>query len=107
MAYSVKGMLWFAMTGRRRIRCRVVPYTVVVVLHDSAPELGVLLRSVDRHAPERPQVVVVDSGSRDDGAAVAAGWGADVVDLPDNPGFGAASNAGVARARHDVCVLLN
>jgi GT2 family glycosyltransferase len=84
-----------------------VPYTVVVVLHDSAPELGALLRSLDRHAPERPQVVVVDSGSRDDGAAVAAGWGAEVVSLPDNPGFGAASNAGVARARHDVCVLLN
>jgi GT2 family glycosyltransferase len=84
-----------------------VPYTVVVVLHDSAPELGVLLRSLDRHAPERPELIVVDSGSRDGGAAVAAEWGAEVVGLPGNPGFGAASNAGVARARHDVCVLLN
>lgn len=84
-----------------------MPYTVVVVLHDSAPELGVLLLSLERHAPERPEVIAVDSGSRDAGATVAAEWGAEVIPLPDNPGFGAASNAGVARARHDVCVLLN
>ncbi len=84
-----------------------MPYTVVVVLHDSAPELGMLLRSIDAHARERPQVIAVDSGSRDEGAALAAGWGAEVIALPGNPGFGAASNAGVARARHDVTVLLN
>jgi GT2 family glycosyltransferase len=84
-----------------------VPYTVVVVLHDSAPELGALLRSLDAFAPGRPQVVAVDSGSGDEGAALASGWGAEVVELPGNPGFGAASNAGVALARHDVCVLLN
>ena len=84
-----------------------MPYTVVVVLHDSARELGVLLRSIDAHSRPRPHVVVVDSGSRDDGAAIARGWGADVVELPANPGFGAASNAGAALARHDVTVLLN
>jgi GT2 family glycosyltransferase len=84
-----------------------VAYTVVVVLHDSAPELGRLLRSVDAHAGTRPQVVAVDSGSHDGGAALARGWGAEVVELPDNPGFGTASNAGVALARHDVTVLLN
>jgi N-acetylglucosaminyl-diphospho-decaprenol L-rhamnosyltransferase len=84
-----------------------VPYTVVVVLHDSARELRALLRSLAVHAPERPQLIAVDSGSRDDGPAVAAEWGAEVVTLHGNAGFGAASNAGVARARHDVCVLLN
>jgi N-acetylglucosaminyl-diphospho-decaprenol L-rhamnosyltransferase len=84
-----------------------VPFTVVVVLHDSAPELGLLLRSIDARASVRPQLVAVDTGSRDGGAAIAAAWGAEVVELPDNPGFGAASNAGVGRARHDVSVLLN
>jgi N-acetylglucosaminyl-diphospho-decaprenol L-rhamnosyltransferase len=84
-----------------------VSYTVVVVLHDSAPELGVLLCSIDAHASVRPEVIAVDSGSRDGGATLAADWGADVIALPDNPGFGAASNAGVARAHHDVTVLLN
>jgi GT2 family glycosyltransferase len=82
-------------------------FSVVVVLHDSAAELTTLLRSIDAHLDARPQLVVVDSGSRDDGAARAAAWGADVVDLPANPGFGAASNAGLARARHDVTMLLN
>ena len=33
--------------------------------------------------------------------------GAEVIVLDGNPGFGAASNAGVAAARHDVTVLLN
>jgi N-acetylglucosaminyl-diphospho-decaprenol L-rhamnosyltransferase len=84
-----------------------VPYTVVVVLHDSAPELAALLRSIDVHLNEKPQVVVVDSGSRDGGAALAESWGADVLRRPDNPGFGVSSNLGVERAHHPVTVLLN
>jgi GT2 family glycosyltransferase len=82
-------------------------FTAVVVLHDSAPELRVLLDSLDRHLAGPPQLVVVDSGSTDDGAALARERGAEVIELPGNPGFGAASNAGVARARHDVTLLLN
>jgi N-acetylglucosaminyl-diphospho-decaprenol L-rhamnosyltransferase len=84
-----------------------VTFSVVVVLHDSEPELEVLLRSIATHLPERPQLVVVDTGSRDGGVALATFHGAEVVQLPDNPGFGAACNAGVERARHDVTVLLN
>jgi N-acetylglucosaminyl-diphospho-decaprenol L-rhamnosyltransferase len=84
-----------------------VPFSVVVVLHDSAAELAALLRSVDAHLAERPQVIAVDTGSPDGGSALAAGWGAEVLERRDNPGFGAACNAGVERARHDACVLLN
>jgi N-acetylglucosaminyl-diphospho-decaprenol L-rhamnosyltransferase len=84
-----------------------VTFTAVVVLHDSEPELGRLLDSLDRHLAAPPQLVVVDSGSADGGPKLARERGAEVIDLPDNPGFGAASNAGVARARHDVTVLLN
>ncbi|MGZ6641121.1 MAG: glycosyltransferase family 2 protein [Solirubrobacteraceae bacterium] len=82
-------------------------FSVVVVLHDSAAELRALLASIDTHLPVAPQLVVVDSGSRDDGAQVARDAGAEVVVLDGNPGFGAANNAGLARARHDVTVLLN
>ena len=82
-------------------------FSVVVVLHDSAAELRVLLASIEAHLPVSPQLIVVDSGSGDDGAAVARAAGADVVVLDGNPGFGAANNAGLARARHDVTVLLN
>jgi N-acetylglucosaminyl-diphospho-decaprenol L-rhamnosyltransferase len=84
-----------------------VPFTVVVVLHDSAAELAALLRSIDAHLEARPQVVAVDTGSRDDGPEAAARWGAEVIERPENPGFGAASNAGVELARYDVTVLLN
>jgi N-acetylglucosaminyl-diphospho-decaprenol L-rhamnosyltransferase len=84
-----------------------VPFTVVVVLHDSATELTALLRSIDAHLGERPQLIAVDTGTLDGGAERAAEWGAEVLERRDNPGFGAATNAGVERARHDVCVLLN
>jgi GT2 family glycosyltransferase len=84
-----------------------VPFTVVVVLHDSAAELAVLLRSIEARPGERPQLVVVDTGRDDGGAALAAQRGADVLERRENPGFGAACNAGVERARHEACVLLN
>jgi N-acetylglucosaminyl-diphospho-decaprenol L-rhamnosyltransferase len=83
-----------------------VSYAIVCVLHDSREDLGRLLASL-RHLPERPQLVVVDSGSRDDGARLAQEAGAEVVVLDGNPGFGAANNAGLARVREDVTVLLN
>ncbi|MEA2177063.1 MAG: N-acetylglucosaminyl-diphospho-decaprenol L-rhamnosyltransferase [Solirubrobacteraceae bacterium] len=81
--------------------------TLLVVLHDSEPELQVLLRSVERDLPRRPELVVVDSGSSDGGAALAERHGARVVRLPDNPGFGAANVAGLAEVRTPVTVLLN
>jgi N-acetylglucosaminyl-diphospho-decaprenol L-rhamnosyltransferase len=82
-------------------------FTVVTVLHDSAPELPALLRSLQANLDPVPELVAVDSGSSDDGPQLAAAAGAEVVVLEGNPGFGAACNAGVARARHAVTVLLN
>ena len=82
-------------------------FDVVTVIHDSAPELQRLLESIDRHARDETRVIVVDTGSTDDGPERAREWAAEVVELPDNPGFGAANNAGVARAQHDVTALLN
>ncbi len=79
---------------------------MVVVLHDSASVVGALLRSLARWAGSA-QVVVVDTDSTDDGPRLAHEAGAEVVELGENPGFGAACNAGVARARHPVTALLN
>jgi GT2 family glycosyltransferase len=84
-----------------------VSFTIVTVLHDSAPELRRLLPSLREHLPSDTQIVIVDSGSSDDGPALTRAAGAEVVVLEGNPGFGAASNAGVAAARHAVTVLLN
>jgi N-acetylglucosaminyl-diphospho-decaprenol L-rhamnosyltransferase len=82
-------------------------FSIVTVLHQSAPELPRLLRSIDAHLDPRPQIVAVDSGSTDGGATLARDAGAEVIVLEGNPGFGAATNAGVQRARYDVTALLN
>jgi N-acetylglucosaminyl-diphospho-decaprenol L-rhamnosyltransferase len=81
--------------------------TLLVVLHDSAPEVDVLLRSVARHLRPAPEVVVVDTASCDDGAAVAEAHGARVLRLGANPGFGAANVAGLELVATPVTVLLN
>jgi len=82
-------------------------FTIVTVLHESAPELPRLLRSIDAHLDPRSQLVAVDSGSSDGGADLARAAGAEVIVLDGNPGFGAATNAGVQHARHEVTALLN
>jgi N-acetylglucosaminyl-diphospho-decaprenol L-rhamnosyltransferase len=83
------------------------PFTAVVVLHDSAPDLERLLASARRWLPAAPQWVVVDTGSGDRGPALAREAGAEVVELEGNPGFGAANNAALDRARSEITVLLN
>ena len=82
-------------------------FSVVIVLHDSEPELELLLRSVATHLPERPQLIVVDTGSRDGGVALATAHGAEVIALPDNPGFGAGCNAGIERVTEPVTAFVN
>jgi glycosyltransferase involved in cell wall biosynthesis/GT2 family glycosyltransferase len=78
---------------------------LVTVSHDSSAELDALLRSVRRHLPGA-EVVVADSGSSDDSAAVARRHGATVVEL-DNVGYGAAANAGLERVGRAFTVVLN
>ena len=84
----------------------MTPFSIVVVLHDSAGPLPALLASLGQlRSP--PQLIVVDTASSDDGPALARAAGAEVVALGENPGFGAANNVGVERAEHPVTVLLN
>jgi N-acetylglucosaminyl-diphospho-decaprenol L-rhamnosyltransferase len=81
-------------------------YAAVIVLHESRAELAVLLASLGRLA-EPPRLLVVDTGRDDGGARLARDHGAEVLERRDNPGFGAASNAGVDRVTEDVTILLN
>ena len=76
--------------------------TVVVVAFHRAMEaerLVGLLRS------PKIQLVLVNVDS--DPVVAAAAHGADVVDLPGNPGYAAAINSAVARARGDAVVFMN
>ncbi len=82
-------------------------FTVVTVLHDSAEDLDRLLDSLDRQIHGQAHVIAVDTGSRDGGPEIARERGCELIELPGNPGFGAANNAGVARSRHEVTALLN
>ena len=82
---------------------------LVTVIHNSRDELAALLASVDRHLPDA-QVVVVDSGSSDDGADLARAWrdgAATVIDARGNVGFGAGNNLGVEAVGRPVTVLIN
>src|SRR5438552_14771937 len=81
--------------------------SAVIVIHDSAGELELLLDSIARHLDPSPQLVVVDADSRDGGPALARERGAEVVELGANPGFGPASNAGVERAQSEITLLVN
>jgi N-acetylglucosaminyl-diphospho-decaprenol L-rhamnosyltransferase len=78
---------------------------IVVVLHDSAEDLRRLLRSLEPVSP-RPQLVVVDAGSSDDGPEIARAFGAELI-LAGDVGFGAANNLGVERIGGSVTLLLN
>ncbi|MDQ3740020.1 MAG: glycosyltransferase, partial [Actinomycetota bacterium] len=84
----------------------VTPFDIVTVTHNSAHEVTKLLQSVTDHAPHA-HVIVVDAASTDDSAERAREWAAEVIELGDNPGFGAANNVGVEHAKHDVTALLN
>lgn len=82
-------------------------FAVVTVIHDSARELERLLSAIETFFLPLPQVVVVDSGSGDDGAQVALRFGAELVTLEGNRGFGAGCNAGLERVWASVTALLN
>jgi GT2 family glycosyltransferase len=82
-------------------------FAIVTVIHDSMRELQSLLDSVDRFLDPRPRVIVVDSGSRDQGRDLAAERGADVISLDRNRGFGVGSNAGIDRVTEPVTALVN
>jgi GT2 family glycosyltransferase len=82
-------------------------FAIVTVAHNSEADLARLLDSL-AHLAHRPRrVVVVDSGSSDSGAELAATRGADVVDLGANRGFGAGCNAGLERVSEPVTALVN
>lgn len=88
-------------TGDRRpYGAKVTARSTVDVILPCLDEAGALPWVLERMPPwARP--IVVDNGSTDDSAAVAAGLGAVVVSEPRR-GFGAAAHAGLLAATADV-----
>jgi glycosyltransferase involved in cell wall biosynthesis len=81
--------------------------SVVIRVKDEARALGELLARLARQTAEH-EVVVVDSGSRDGGDAVAERAGARLVRIaPERFTFGRALNVGVAECSAPVVVALS
>ena len=85
------------------------PLSVVVVTWECAGELRALIESMNDHLPEPVELVVVDNASSDGPEAELGAWkgAASFLALPENEGYGAAANVGVALAGANVTVLLN
>ena len=75
---------------------------LVLPCRDEGPALPALLSRI----PVEFSVVVVDNGSRDDTAAVAARLGARVMVEPV-PGYGSAVHAGLLAATHDLVAVMD
>lgn len=79
--------------------------SLIIPVHNGAPTLGRCLGSVFDGEPE--QVIVVDDGSTDDTAAIAARFPCELITLPQNCGTAAARNIGARRARGEILFFLD
>lgn len=80
--------------------------TVVIPCFNQGRYLPAAIASVRRQRYARLECLVVDDGSTDETAALAAGLGASVL-TQTNQGVAAARNAGLAAARGDFVVFLD
>ncbi len=85
--------------------------SLIIPAYNEAKRLPTFLREcvnyVQKHFPERWEIVVVDDGSSDDTAQAAALIVGDdgVIRLPVNSGKGAAVRAGMLKAKGEICLF--
>jgi len=78
------------------------PYSVIIPAYNATAHLAEAVASVRRQPHAPAEIIVIDDGSTDDTAALAASLGPDIRCLrQENQGPAAARNHGIAAARHD------
>lgn len=85
---------------------RSLTVSVVIPVKDDADALGRCLRALSLQSKAPDEVIVVDNGSEDESAQVAADAGATVVRC-EAPGIPAASACGYDRATTDIVLRLD
>src|SRR2546421_10428515 len=84
--------------------------TVIIRVRDEAASIGRCIELVRAQSPDgrSVEVLAVDSGWRDQTAAIAQGHGARVLAIaPQEFSFGGALNLGAANARGEILVALS
>jgi glycosyltransferase involved in cell wall biosynthesis len=80
--------------------------SVVIPAFNESQTIAGLIQSIQRQYPDF-EIVVIDDGSDDDTASVAAGAGARVYRHPYNIGNGAAVKSGIRAANGDILVFMD
>jgi glycosyltransferase involved in cell wall biosynthesis len=84
--------------------------SIIIPAYNEAEPIGGVIASVQDVMKENGftgEVVVVDDGSKDDTAKLAAAKGARVIKHHRNRGYGAALKTGILHASHDVIVMMD
>ncbi|MDH6144862.1 glycosyltransferase involved in cell wall biosynthesis [Kitasatospora sp. GP30] len=85
----------------------VAPVSVVIAAYNAAPTLGAALASALGQVPRPAQVIVVDDGSQDGTARVAAAFPEVLVVRQRNQGPSAARNAGIRESNQPWVAFLD
>lgn len=85
-----------------------LPVAVVTVTYESSGHVGEFLDSIRSAEPSGVRCVVVDNASTDAAKTreIAAEFGATLLELGDNRGYGGAMNAGVATLPSDIDAIV-
>jgi glycosyltransferase involved in cell wall biosynthesis len=82
--------------------------TIIIPAYNEQDSIGMVLDHIQEIMAESSftyQLLVVDDGSTDRTVEILQSKQCEVIEHPDNRGYGAAIKSGIRRARHDVIVI--